>query len=88
MFSASETSFKLSAESLRRVTSDTESLPILSHLPSGDIGCPGPPIYFTDLEVRVMRKVSTSVSTVSKLIDAVPSIQLHLSGSKQRYAYE
>ena len=51
------TSFKLSAE----------SLPVLSHPPNGDFGCPGPPIYFMDLEVRDIRKVPTA----SKLTDAV-----------------
>ena len=44
------TSFKLSAE----------SLPVLQHPPSGDFGCLGPPIYLQDLEVRVVRKVSTA----------------------------
>ena len=60
-----------------------ESLPVLSHPPSGDFGCPGPPIYFTDLEVRDIRKVSTAC----KLTDAVnePAIRLHLSRSKRRF---
>ena len=54
-----------------------ESLPVLSHPPSGDFGCPGPPIFFTDLEVRDIRKVSTA----RKLTDAgnEPAIRLHLS---------
>ena len=56
----------------------TESLPVLSHPPSGNFGYPdpGPPIYFTDLAVRDIRKVSTA----GKLTDAV-----NLSRSKRRF---
>ena len=65
-----ETSFKLSAE----------SLPVLPHQPSSDFGCRGPPINFTDLEVRDIRKLSTA----TKLMDAAsePAIPIFQGASE------